>query len=88
MGDTDKVASRSNTRQDDAAYGLLKNLLKLGGVGTGGLAVLIVGGMSWLSGRIEQSVKDVVREEVRPIDDRVRRLEVEAEVQKRLTETK
>lgn len=80
---SDKDTSKTNTRQDDAAYSLLKTLTKLGGVGTAGLATLIIGGMTWLKSELAATTKEIVREEIRPIDDRVKKLEIEQEVQRR-----
>lgn len=79
----DKDTGRSNSKQDDAAYSLLKTLTKLGGVGTGALAALIVGGMTWLKGELATTTKEIVREEIRPLDDRLKKLEIEQEVQRR-----
>lgn len=79
----ERDTSKTNTRQDDAAYSLLKTLTKLGGVGTAGLATLIIGGMTWLKSELATTTKEIVREEIRPLDDRIKKLEIEAEVTKR-----
>lgn len=73
-----------NTRQDDAAYSLLKSLGKLGGVGTLTIIGILISGFAWLKGEITDQTKSIVREEIRPLDDRVRQLEVEQEVQRRM----
>lgn len=88
MADTDKIAPKVNSKQDDAAYSLLKTIGRLGGLGTFTLGTLIVGGFGWLEGKITEQTKNIVREEVRPIDDRLRKVEIEQEVQKRLKESK
>lgn len=67
---------------------LIKLLTKLGAGGTAALASVILGAVVWLKSEITDTVREVVRAEIQPLEERVRELEIEQEVRRRTNDRK
>jgi len=83
MTDTGKVKPEA-----DPVQLALSRILKLGAGGTFSLAGLVFGAGIWLKSSIEASVRDstrqVVREELVPLEKRLTELETDREVERRI----
>lgn len=83
MTDTGKVKPEA-----DPVQVALSRILKLGAGGTFSLAGLLIGVGVWFKGSIETSVRDstrqVVREELVPLEKRITELETDREVERRI----
>lgn len=98
MSETDKI--KTAAKEPDLAEsiktvaGMVKTIKTLGAGGTGALLVALFGAVTWLNTRlvtredVERAVQDGVRKEVDPLKDRLSRLELALEYERREREKK